>query len=562
MKFFNKIWCISLLTFLLIAIAPRKSMAQNISEQDFYDNLAPYGTWVNDPRYGDVWVPDAEDGFMPYGTSGHWVLTDYGNTWVSDYPWGWATFHYGRWHYDDYYGWEWIPGYEWAPAWVSWRQGGGYYGWAPLMPGISMSSAFGGGYNIPDNYWVCAPQAYINSSNIYSYRVPHGRAINIIRNTTVINNTYVRGNQRYIAGPGATDIQRVTHRQPQIYRINSANSPGAVYVQNNAVNIFRPAVRKTQDARPARVVDGAAYRQQNPNQNIALRGPGGAPAFNHANAAKLATVARSNTPDNNVVRINNRPNAPQPNPASAQPENRPANGQYNNQQRHDNQSNAPQVNPAPGQLNGRQNYGRPENRPNVTPANPANQPNAPQVNPAPGQSVNGQPYNGRQNRQNVTPANPANQPNMQQAQQQQAQQQQDVFRQQQRAQRQQQRQLQQQQMQQQQRQQQQVEQQQPQQQDVFRQQQRAQRQQQQQMQQPQQQQMQQQQRQQQPQQQQMQQPQQQQQQPQQQQRQQQPQQQQMQQQQRQQQMQQQRIMQQQPRPARQASPPPTEQKPQ
>lgn len=31
-------------------------------------------------------------------------------------------------------GWVWVPGVEWAPAWVSWRVGGGYIGWAPLPP--------------------------------------------------------------------------------------------------------------------------------------------------------------------------------------------------------------------------------------------------------------------------------------------------------------------------------------------------------------------------------------------------------------------------------------------
>ena len=32
----------------------------------------------------------------------------------------------------DSYGWVWVPGYEWGPAWVSWRTGGDYVGWAPL----------------------------------------------------------------------------------------------------------------------------------------------------------------------------------------------------------------------------------------------------------------------------------------------------------------------------------------------------------------------------------------------------------------------------------------------
>jgi hypothetical protein len=39
-----------------------------------------------------------------------------------------------RWVYDSYEGWLWVPDYEWAPAWVVWRGGGDYYGWAPMSP--------------------------------------------------------------------------------------------------------------------------------------------------------------------------------------------------------------------------------------------------------------------------------------------------------------------------------------------------------------------------------------------------------------------------------------------
>jgi hypothetical protein len=424
MKHLKKIWGIGLLALLLIFIPSSKSRAQDISSQDFYDNLAPYGTWVSDPQYGDVWVPDAEDDFRPYGTQGHWVLTEYGNTWVSDYPWGWATFHYGRWHYDDYYGWEWIPGYEWAPAWVSWREGGGYYGWAPLMPGISLSMAFGGGYNIPNRYWVCAPQAYINSPNIRNYYIPHTRVVTIIHNTTIINNTYVNGNRRYIAGPRAADIERITHQRPQVYRISNANTPGAINVHNNEVNIYRPSVRKAPDARPQRVVDGAVYRQQNPNQGIAHTGNNGGAGFNHSNAAKLATVARSSAADNKVVRVNERPNNVQPNNNAAQPGNRPniqqpvttpgqppVTNPDNRQHNRQNQQNNPPVtnpvtNPASGQQpvtnpDNRQNRGgRPESRPNVAPVNPVNPPNT---------------------QENIRPDNSAQQQQAQQAQRQQQQ---------------------------------------------------------------------------------------------------------------------------------------------
>jgi hypothetical protein len=326
MKKINKLWGMALLAFVLILTAPHKSIAQGgngqyISEQEFYDQLSPYGAWVSDPNYGDVWVPDVNGDFRPYVTNGHWVLTEYGNTWVSDYPWGWATFHYGRWHYDDYYGWEWVPGNEWAPAWVSWRNGNGYYGWAPLAPQISIEASFGSNYYIPNTYWAFAPYAYINQPNIYNYCVPATRVRNIYRNTTVIRNTYVYNNRTYIAGPRREDIQRYTQRPIRVYNINNINRPGANTVNNNAVNIYRPSVRQSGNARPARVIDGAAYRQQNPNQRIGGNNNNRGPVYNRENASKLANEVRSSTPDSRYVRVNNR--AGVANPAQNNRPNRP-----------------------------------------------------------------------------------------------------------------------------------------------------------------------------------------------------------------------------------------------
>jgi len=40
-------------------------------------------------------------------------------------------------------GWVWVPGYEWAPAWVSWRYGDEYVGWAPLPPAAVWISSVG-----------------------------------------------------------------------------------------------------------------------------------------------------------------------------------------------------------------------------------------------------------------------------------------------------------------------------------------------------------------------------------------------------------------------------------
>jgi hypothetical protein len=105
--------------------------------QQFEQPLAPYGNWEDTPQYGRVWVPAPSVvgyDFAPYGTGGHWVDSEYGWTWASDYDWGWAPFHYGRWMIVGGRGWCWLPGTVWGPAWVHWRWGGGYAGWAPMGP--------------------------------------------------------------------------------------------------------------------------------------------------------------------------------------------------------------------------------------------------------------------------------------------------------------------------------------------------------------------------------------------------------------------------------------------
>jgi len=102
---------------------------------DFHEELAPYGTWVEDERLGTVWYPSRDevgDRFTPYATNGRWTYGQNEYVWLSDEPWGWVTFHYGRWAQTAERGWAWIPGRRYAGAWVVWRTGAdGYVGWGP-----------------------------------------------------------------------------------------------------------------------------------------------------------------------------------------------------------------------------------------------------------------------------------------------------------------------------------------------------------------------------------------------------------------------------------------------
>ena len=112
--------------------------AANPDVSYFYQELSPHGRWMVTEDGQWCWQPAivaTTPGWRPYWDKGHWVWTDQGWYWASDYAWGWAAFHYGRWNLHPHHGWIWTPDRVWGPAWVAWRSGGEYCGWAPLPPG-------------------------------------------------------------------------------------------------------------------------------------------------------------------------------------------------------------------------------------------------------------------------------------------------------------------------------------------------------------------------------------------------------------------------------------------
>lgn len=126
---------ITMLGLVLPAMSQAKA-GTDVSIDFFYDNIGSDGTWVEVADYGYCWQPSvalSNSRWRPY-SDGYWAYTDVGWTWVSYEDFGWATYHYGRWTRLRDRGWFWVPGRHWGPAWVSWRTGGDYVGWAPLPP--------------------------------------------------------------------------------------------------------------------------------------------------------------------------------------------------------------------------------------------------------------------------------------------------------------------------------------------------------------------------------------------------------------------------------------------
>ncbi len=156
----------------------------------FQQQLAPYGTWVNVPGYGDCWQPAVGPGWRPYYDGGHWEYTDAGYYWQSDYPWGDITFHYGRWAFVNLAAdpcWVWVPAFDYAPSWVVWRHddGDGYIGWAPLPPGAAFVNggwyfrgapvAVGFGFGLGAGFFTFVGYDHFWEHNYRAWVVPHDR---------------------------------------------------------------------------------------------------------------------------------------------------------------------------------------------------------------------------------------------------------------------------------------------------------------------------------------------------------------------------------------------------
>jgi len=262
MKFRANLFFLLLSSIMILVIFPKPSSAQQgeVSFQVFYDELSPYGDWINYQNYGYAWIPNVEKDFVPYSTAGYWLLTDYGWTWMSDYDWGWAPFHYGRWDYDNYYGWLWIPDNEWGPSWVNWRSADGYYGWSPMEPGISLSIGFGRQFDRNNDHWIFVRNGDFERHDLGRYSVNRSNHEQIFRNSTAINTTHIdnRRHTTYVTGPAREEVQRVTGQSINPVTIRENRQPGQV-ISNGQLQIYRPQVKKDNSyirkPAPARISD-------------------------------------------------------------------------------------------------------------------------------------------------------------------------------------------------------------------------------------------------------------------------------------------------------------------
>jgi hypothetical protein len=198
--------CAAVVLVVLGGAAPASAAHTQLSFDFFHSSLTPFGSWHASASYGQVWIPHLQViGWHPYAY-GHWVYSDYGWTWVSAYQWGAIPYHYGTWALDPELGWVWVPGYTWAPAWVVFRTGPSYVGWAPVPPGYSVGVSFAFNDYGADHF-VFVREGDFAAADVHRVAVPVERTRVVFGDTTIVNNN-LKIENNVVVNRGI-DVQRV-----------------------------------------------------------------------------------------------------------------------------------------------------------------------------------------------------------------------------------------------------------------------------------------------------------------------------------------------------------------
>src|SRR6266571_5089089 len=192
-----------------VSIPAPASADVGISFDFFYSDLSPHGDWLVSASYGRVWQPAGYGtGWNPY-YDGHWIYTDVGWTWVSDYEWGAVPYHYGTWVVDAELGWVWVPGYVWAPAWVVFRTGPDYIGWAPVPVDYSVGMSIGSAPYSPELFVFVASRDFL-APRVRTCAVAATDARVVVNHTRFENTIRIENNVVVNTGPDVNLVQRAS----------------------------------------------------------------------------------------------------------------------------------------------------------------------------------------------------------------------------------------------------------------------------------------------------------------------------------------------------------------
>ncbi len=266
----------------------------NVDYKTFYDDLNPYGKWIQvnlsdtskknsvsnhkekdlsnvirkalgiedakadvDVSWGllYIWQPSpsiavnvvagdpAPAAYIPY-TNGQWIYSDYGWYFRAGTPYEEIVHHYGRWVYSSSYGWVWIPGSVWAPAWVEWEADDNYIGWAPCVPSVYFEThffhePFYRDYNlvVVERSHFLDPQVY-RTSHIFWDRDRK----NDFRDMKRLDGLKFHDRMAFNQGPDVNRISKDMGEKIRHVNINKVSDKNEVRYNNNNYSVYTPNI--------------------------------------------------------------------------------------------------------------------------------------------------------------------------------------------------------------------------------------------------------------------------------------------------------------------------------
>ena len=230
-----------------VGVQPAEAAA-TVNIDIFFSPLAAHGVWVKHPKYHYVFCPKVDAKWRPY-SHGHWIyMKNYGWYFASDEPYAWAVYHYGRWFHEQRLGWCWVPGNAWAGAWVAWRRGNDYVGWAPLEPNrdgfaedVDISSQ-----EPPKTDWVFVPpklflEPKLEATVVFGDDHPDAFQKTQFAGPVVVQNNIVVNNVIEV-----NFIEQQTNTKVVVVDPKPVNDPSqaAADASGNTVAVFAPQIAK------------------------------------------------------------------------------------------------------------------------------------------------------------------------------------------------------------------------------------------------------------------------------------------------------------------------------
>jgi hypothetical protein len=283
-----------------------------------YEDLAAYGSWSNDPDYGQVWAPQAVAAdWTPYST-GYWSYVDpYGWSWVDSSPWGFAPYHYGRWANRNNR-WFWVPPDRrehsvYAPALVA------------FVGGTELGAAIGAQNRRPVGWFPLGPrEAYVppyTADRAYYQRVNANAQVP----ANAMNDRWQRAERRQALTANDPNEKFANRRFATV--VPAEDFARSRPVQQSRINVAADKIAAAPVAAvaapPAPTMALAAQPANRTAQPQAAAHQPGQPAVAQTRFANMETIARPapnaaerRAPGPNIV--STRPNAPGAKPALPQ----------------------------------------------------------------------------------------------------------------------------------------------------------------------------------------------------------------------------------------------------